>query len=164
MSNSEPLIDAALANLLQGGVGIGVAACDSDLTPTLARATGCRISPDRLQVTVFLSATQAAPVLRCIRENGKVAVVFSQPSTHRTVQLKASNATVGGIAPGDLDIIAAYRSAFARQVAPFGIPEFAIQTLLSFPSADIVGVSFTPDEAYDQTPGPKAGERLGASS
>lgn len=160
MPASESIIDAAHAEFLQRGVGIGAAACNRELLPTLARATGCRVSPDRRRVTIFVSATQAAPVLGCVRENGAVAVVFSEPSTHRTVQLKGTDAEVGGLLEGDLQLIDAYRSAFVRELAPLGYDEVKIRTLITYPSADIVSLSFTPSEAYSQTPGPRAGEPL----
>lgn len=158
--DSDSIVDSEHAEFLQRGVGISVAACDIDNVPTLARACGCRVSGDRRRVTIFISATQAAPVLKCIRANGAIAVVFSEPSTHRTVQLKGGDTMVSGLAEGDLQVIADYRSAFAGELAPLGYDEILIRTLLSYPSADIVGLSFTPSEAFSQTPGPRAGEPL----
>ncbi|HYD60167.1 MAG TPA: hypothetical protein VEC35_07415 [Noviherbaspirillum sp.] len=159
-SSDEPLIDDCHAAFMQRGVSIGVAACSRDAVPTLARATGCRVRADRLQLTVFVSATQASPVLECIRDNGTIAVVFSEPSTHRTVQIKGRDARVTGLSESDLQLVAGYRSAFARELAPLGYDEILVRTLLSLPSADIVGISFTPAEAYSQSPGPNAGQPL----
>jgi hypothetical protein len=159
-SDTDSVVDAEHAGFLQRGVGISVAACDSDNVPTLVRACGCCVSDDRRRITVFVSATQAAPLLKCIRKNGAVAVVFSEPSTHRTVQIKGSDTVVGGLADGDLQAITGYRSAFARELATLGYDEILVRTLFSYPSADVVGLSFTPSEAYSQTPGPKAGEPL----
>lgn len=159
-SNAEPLIDHSHAAFMQRGISIGVASCTRDAVPTLVRATGCRVGADRRGVTVFVSATQASPVLQCIRENCAVAVVFSEPSTHRTVQLKGRDAQVSGLSEGDLELVTAYRSAFATELAPLGYDESLIRTALSFPPADIVAISFTPSEAYSQTPGPQAGQPL----
>ncbi|RZI42724.1 hypothetical protein EGT07_12065 [Herbaspirillum sp. HC18] len=159
-ADTEPIIDSSHAEFLQRGVSIGIAACDRDAVPTLVRCTGCRVSADLRRVTLFVSATQAAPVLECIRDNGALAVVFSEPSTHRTVQLKGRNAEVRGLAEGDIQAVAAYRAAFARELGPLGYDELLINTLLSFPPADVVSIVFTPCEAYSQTPGPRAGEPL----
>lgn len=137
-----------------------IAACDSNLRSALARATGCRMSPDLRVATVFVSATQAAPVLRCIRENGRIAAAFNQPSSHRTVQLKGKDARIDSLQYGDLEFIERYRNAFAWELAPLGFPEIQILTLLACAAEDIVAVRFTIDEAFSQTPGPKAGERL----
>ncbi|WP_151634720.1 hypothetical protein [Noviherbaspirillum aerium] len=164
MSANPPLIDPQHADFLQSGVSLSVGACDNQRMPTLARATGCRLSPDRRQVTIFISATQGAPVLRCVRENGAITVVFSRPSTHRTVQIKGKDAVVGGLLAGDLDIVERYRSSFARELDPLGFDEILIRTLLAAPPADLVAVTFTPLEAYSQTPGPNAGEPLKAQA
>lgn len=159
-SPSEPLLDAGLAEFMQRGISVVVGARDRHNVPAAARATGCRVSADRRRVTVFISATQAEQVLRCIRDNGQIAVVFSEPSTHRTVQIKGRDATVGGLMDGDLQRIAACRDGFTRDVGLIGFDELLIQTLLFYPSADIVSLNFTPSEAYSQTPGPNAGSPL----
>lgn len=163
-SPDAPLFDRQHADFLQSGISLCVGACDNRGMPALARATGCRLSADLMQVTMFLSATQAAPVLRCIRENGAVTAVFSRPSTHKTLQLKGRDAVVGGLQPGDLDVVESYRSKFARELEPMGFAEIQIRTLLAAPPADLVAVRFTPVEAYSQTPGPRAGEPLRAQA
>lgn len=159
-SATEPLIDDALASFAQGAVSITVGACDRHLRPCLVRAAGCRISSDRRRVTLFLSASQSTAVLDCVRDHGAIAAVFSQPTTHRTVQLKGTSAEIGALEEGDLVVMATYRAAFAREVAPLGFAEPLIQTLFSFPAGDVVRLSFCPVEAFLQTPGPNAGARL----
>lgn len=163
-SPDAPLIDLQHADFLQSGISLCVGACDNRGMPTLARATGCRLSADLKQVTMFLSATQAGPVLRCIRENGAVTAVFSRPSTHKTLQLKGKDAATGGLQAGDLEVVERYRCNFARELGPMGFDEILIHTLLAAPPADLVAVRFTPVEAYSQTPGPKAGEPLRAQA
>jgi hypothetical protein len=49
---------------------------------------------------------------------------------------------------------------FVEVLDPLGFEAAMIRTLLAFPDSDIVAVSFTPDEAYSQTPGPNAGSPL----
>lgn len=164
MPPSVPLIDLQHAAFLQSGISLCIGACDNRHVPTLARATGCRISADRRRVTMFVSATQAAPVLRCIRENGAITAVFSRPSTHKTVQLKGKDAVVGGLEAGDMERIEHYRGSFARELEPMGFDEMLIRTLLAAPPADLVAITFTPVEAYSQTPGPNAGEPLRAQA
>jgi hypothetical protein len=154
------LLDASLAAFMQGNVSVVVGARDRTNVPTVARGTGCRVSADLRKISVFISATQAEQVLRCVRDNGQVAVVFTEPSSHRSVQIKGRDVTVGGLEPGDLQRISVYRDVFAREVEPLGFDELLVQTLFFYPSADIVSINFAPSEAYSQTPGPRAGERL----
>jgi hypothetical protein len=157
---NEPILDAAHAAFFQIGVSMGIAACTADAVPVHVRAIGCRISADRRQVTMFVPARQAEPVLRCIRESGAVAAVFTEPSSHRTVQVKARDAQRVPLQAGDLERVEAYREAFAQELERIGFPREIVATLLACPAGEIVGIRFTPAEAYSQTPGPKAGEPL----
>lgn len=163
-SRSEPLIDADQAVFMQRGMSIAVGACNASNMPSLVRAVGCRVSPDFRQVAVFVSQSQAQALLEDIRNNGAIAVVFSQPSTHRTMQLKGANALVGGLADGDLEIVARHQSEFTNELASIGFGEAFVQSLLSCSSADLVCVSFNPSAAFSQTPGPNAGEPLRAGA
>lgn len=157
-----PLIDADHLSFMQGGISISIAACDRDNMPALVRSTGCRITPDGRRVTVFVSSAQGERVLQAIRETAAIAVVFSEPSSHRTMQIKGFDAAIGELQEGDLQRIRAYRDAFAHELEPLGFPQAVIRTMLSFPPAGIVAITFTPLEAFSQTPGPKAGAPLGA--
>lgn len=159
-SSSVPQIDAEHAAFMQGGVSLSAGGCGEGNMPSQARATGCRISADRMRVTLFLSATQAATLLRDIRANGAIAVVFSRPSTHRTIQLKGRDAAVSAITGRDIDIVTAYRHAFAEELKPLGFDPALIHALLSCPPEDLVAVTFTPTQAFSQTPGVNAGEPL----
>lgn len=159
-SSQPPLINDAHAAFLQSGVSVVVGACDGKRMPTAVRATGCRVSADLRRVSVFLSATQGARLLECLRENRSIAVVFSQPSTHRTVQLKGRDTEISTLLPGDVELIEAYLAAFTRELQPLGFQEDLIRTLLACPLSDIACLGFTPTEAYSQTPGPNAGQPL----
>jgi len=159
-STPPPLFDEAQAAFMQGGVSITIAACSAAAIPEQARGGGCRISPDRRRLTVFISSIQGEQVLRCVREHGAIAVVFSQPSSHRTLQLKGRDAAAGLPDEGDLKRIAAYREAFAAELAPLGFEPELVRALFAYPDSEILALSFTPCAAFSQTPGPRAGEPL----
>ncbi len=158
--DSQPLLDPAEAQFVQGGVSISVAARTADLTPVVSRAFGCRVGADRRQVTVFLSRAIAAAVISCLEDNGAIAAVFTLPSTHRTLKLKGSDATLVDFGPGDRRLIEDYRHRFALELATLGYTaEFQGAVVPMMP--DLVAVRFTPSAAFDQTPGPDAGRLLG---
>lgn len=158
----EPtILDAESAAFLQLGCAINAGGCGLDGMPTSARCCGCRVSHDRRSITLFASKRQSAPLLKVLRETGAIAAVFSQPSTHRTLQIKGRDAAVVALEPGDLRLVANYRTGFARELAAIGYDEMLAYTLLCHPSSDLVALRFTPAEVYLQTPGPKAGERIG---
>lgn len=163
-TETDSLLDTDNAAFLQRGVSISVGACDDGGQPCLARAIGCKVTDDLRRVTVFISATQATQVLAGIRANGAIAVVFSEPSTHRTLQLKGRETAVSGLNGADMLIVERYAGAFARELAPLGFEETVVRTLLACPPADLVALTFTPSEAYLQTPGPQAGKPLRAGA
>jgi hypothetical protein len=158
------LVDIEQAAFICGGVGVSAATCRANTLPNIARATGCRISPDRRVVTLLFASTPGAALLDDIRRTGAIAVVFTQPSTHRTLQLKGSDARIVPLEVGDLDLVERYVSAFAADVAPFGFPEAYMRALLACPPDDLVAVQFTIGAAFLQTPGPRAGEPLTAGA
>jgi hypothetical protein len=153
-------LDAEHAEFISGGVSIQVAGRDAANETTVTRAVGCRVSGDRRCVTVFVSAAQSGALLADVRANGAIAVVFSQPTTHRAIQIKGTDATVVSLEPDDPHLIAAYRAKLGAQVAPLGFSEAFVRSLLSIAPGDVVAIAFTPCAAFLQTPGPKAGSAL----
>lgn len=153
-------LDAELTAFVQGGVSIIAASRDQANLPAIARAAGCRVSPDRRQVTILLAASQSAALLADISSTRTIAVVFSQPSTHRTIQLKGIDAAQASLQDGDRDLISAYTRAFAEELAPLGYRAEQVQALLWGAPDDYVAVSFSVSTAFTQTPGPRAGEPL----
>ncbi len=147
---------------MRGGVSITVASCDRNGMPQLVRAIGCRVSDDGRRVTIFVPEAKSQAVQRDIFATGAIAVAFTQPSTHRTMQLKSRDARVTAVAPDDAKLVEAYRDAFVAEVGAIGFHEQMVRTLLSCPPEQLVALSFCPSEAYSQTPGPNAGKKLEA--
>ena len=156
----EPLLNESNAAFIQGGVSITASSCNPDRTPAVARAVGCRVSPDRLSVTLLFSSPRADELFAAIRSGGKIAAVFSEPPTHRTLQLKGTDAKITSIQDGDSKINERYVQAFVAYVCPFGYSEELVQTLVACKHEDLAAVTFTVWQAFLQTPGPRAGEPL----
>jgi hypothetical protein len=143
---------------------MSAASCRPGATPNIARATGCRLSDDCRVATLVVAATAGAALLDDVRRTGSIAVVFTQPSTHRTVQLKGSDARIVPLEPGDAGLVERYTLAFAAEVRPFGFSEAFMRALLSHGPDDLVGVQFTICAAFSQTPGPHAGSPLAGAA
>jgi hypothetical protein len=156
------VLDAEQAAFIQSGVSILVASRDAANVPRHARALGCRVGDDRRKVTVFLAAFQAAGLLAAIRSERVIAVAFNLPSTHRALQLKGGDAVAVPAEPADLACAARYADALVADIGSFGWSEAFGRTLLWFEPAELTAVTFTPTAAFDQTPGPRAGTRLGS--
>lgn len=148
--------------LLARGVGVSVASRDADHLPDLVRAVGHRVEPSG-EIAVILSRADGAGVLENLRANGAIAVVFSQPSTHRTLQLKATRVTIAAAAAADLDTVAHCCEAMIAELVGLGYEREFGQRLLAWEPDQLVALRFVPESAFDQTPGPKAGSAVAAA-
>jgi len=153
-------LDPDHLRFMTGGVSINTGSGGASGLPSQCRAFGCRVDDSGRRVTVFLSGAQAADLLRDVGQSGALAVVFSDPPTHRTMQIKGRDARVEPLAPGDPAVVAAYRTAFVACLRPLGFTEAMVRALLDCPNADLVAVAFTPEAAFNQTPGAQAGAPL----
>lgn len=158
---SAPLsFDPALAAFVCGGVSISLASSRSGAFPNMARGVGCRPVPGEAALAVFVAATPGAALLEDVRRNGRVATVFSEPRSHRTLQFKGSDARIEELEAGDFDRIRRYIEAFVGEVAALGYPSEIVGTLLECDLEDVVALRFTISAGFSQTPGPRAGEPL----
>lgn len=156
----SPLLDEDQARFICGGVSISAAACRGAGLPSMARATGCRVAADKRSITILLSATASAGLIDDVRRNGAIAVVFSLPADHRTLQFKGGDARVVPLEPGDEALAERYVDAFAGGLAPLGYPTQVIRSVLACRADDLTAISFTPSAGFLQTPGPDAGNAL----
>lgn len=155
-----PPLDPSLAEFFRRGISIGLASCRPGAIASMARGTGCRLDPDLRSVTVLLAATPGAALLDDVRRTGRIAVVFSLPASHQTVQLKGSDARIVPVEADDPERAARYVDAFAAEVSALGYPGETLRALLACEFDDLVAIRFTIDAAFSQTPGPRAGEPL----
>jgi hypothetical protein len=159
-SRDQPLLDESHAAFIQSGVSIIASSCDRANVPALAKAVGCRVSPDRRRVIVLLAASQAAPVLEDIAITASIAVVFSKPTTHQTIQLKGTDAALVPVEPTDRACLERYAAAYAAELSRLGWGVDTGRVLVWCEPAELVAVAFTPAAAFNQTPGPRAGASL----
>lgn len=156
----EFVLDDDLARFITGGVSIIAASRDAANRPKLVRALGCKLSPDRREVTLLLSTVQSESLIDDWLDNDAIAVVFTQPSTHRSVQLKGGQVVRLPFDAADEVRIDSYRDALAQDLASVGYPHAFTQALLSSPDCAVTALRFVPRAAFSQTPGPGAGEPL----
>ena len=159
-AGAPPLLSEANADFVQRHTSMNVAGRDAQNRPALARGLGIRVSPDCCTLTVFLSETHSSQVLQCLRENGAIAVAVTRPKTHETLQFKGRVREIVPLSIEDRKAMAAYQDSFAEELETLGYRrEFTRQLLAG--SENAVAVVFEPSAMFDQTPGPKAGEKLG---
>lgn len=146
------------------GVSAIVASRNAALRPSLMRAVGTGISAEGSEITVYLARTQSRQLLQDLAATGHVAVVFSEPLSHRTVQVKAKAVRLRAADDSDLPVLRRYLASMGHEVGCVGYGAVFVRAMLACELGDVVAVSFCPTEAFDQTPGPRAGSALPASS
>lgn len=146
--------------MIDKGVSAIVSSCDAQLRPSIMRAVGSAISPDGRSITVYLVRQQSRQLLQDIAATGRVAVVFSEPSTHHTLQVKAPAARARAMDDSDVPVLTRYLESMEREIALVGFAPALTRAMLAHRRDDVVAISFEPVEAYDQTPGPRAGSPL----
>jgi len=154
------MLDRDNAAFILTGVSISLASCGRERLPSMSRGLGCKLIDGGRQVSIFIRRSQSEELLGNIRSSGRVANVFSLPSSNRTLQLKGDDARISPIAAEDLSIIESHIADFVIEVVPLGMSEAVVRAILAYQPGDLVAVTYSPSAAFSQTPGPKAGEPL----
>jgi hypothetical protein len=149
-----------VAAFIQGGVSITVASRDERLVPSIAKALGCHVGEGGREVTVLMFAPAAEAVARDIARHGRAAVVFSRPSTNKTVQLKGRDVRSVPVRPGDVAIVRRYLALFADDLQTLGWGHDYVDGVFRYDPGQLVAIRFTPEGAFLQTPGPGAGAAM----
>ncbi|MBW8365687.1 MAG: hypothetical protein K0M39_14155 [Rhizobium sp.] len=146
---------------LQGPLSMNVGAVGRDGWPCVCRAQGVMVTRDRRALTVLLSASRGRAVIDALDAGSGITLVVSRPSTHATLQLKASAATRVKTGAAQRACSAHCVAAFADELKGLGYGAGLEQALAALlPTDDLVALRFAPEIVFDQTPGPDAGRVL----
>jgi len=153
-------IPADLIEMMARGVSVNVASPHARQRPSVMRALGSSLDAVQGRVTVYLSRAQASQLVLDVSSTGYIAAVFSEPFSHRAVQIKATRATLRNADASDVPVLARYRESMEREVQKVGHPAGVASAMLAHRIEDLVAISFEPELAFEQTQGPKAGSAL----
>jgi len=155
------LIDPDVIAFLQGRrVAVSIASRSEHCIPSVTRALGYRIDPDRTELTVFVPRS-ADRVLADIRTSAQAAVVFTEPSTHRSMQVKGNDARITALEEDDWPVLSRHADDLVAEICPLGYNEPLIRKMVESPPQQVVAVRVMPTSAFGQTPGPRAGAAIG---
>jgi hypothetical protein len=161
--NAPSLLPPDLLAMIERGVSVVVGSRDAAMRPSLMRAVGSSVEGGGRSITLFVSRRQSRQLVQDIAATGHVAAVFSEPATHRTVQVKAARAELRNAVPEDEAVLARYLASMEHEIQRVGYPPHMTRAMLAHRLDDLVAISFEPELAFDQTPGPRAGTRLGGA-
>ena len=153
-------LDRETAEFVTGVMSISIATRDAQLRPSVGKAVGCAVSGDRRSITVMVDSRRSAQVVADIAAGSPVAVVFSLPATHRTVQIKGERGTLAAATPTQQVRARMHVDAIVEHLAALGYAEPALRALFGYEPDALLGLRFSPTAVFAQTPGPRAGERI----
>jgi hypothetical protein len=141
-------------------VSMTAGSCRPGGIPSVVRAYGCKVARDRRAVSVFVATAHSHSLLEDLRAGAGIAVVFSRPSSHETLQLKGLGALILPLGPGDRARMRAYAASFRDELAAIGWRDEFNRAITAGAELDALALLFVPVAAFDQTPGPAAGHPL----
>jgi hypothetical protein len=143
---------------LESGTSHRVGGCHADGQPEICRALASRALPDG-RIELVLNRESAHELLLAVAASGRVAYVASQPDSNRTLHVKGNDAHAMPVTAAHMDLLVRSRDRFVKRVEPFGFrPETIIGFWFEVGIEQLVGLRFTPAGAWDQSPGPGAGQ------
>ena len=147
-----------LAAFCQCGTSVCLASSDSRREPIAALGLACRMDGARLRILLKRRGNER--LLQAVAAAAPIAVTFSQPETHRSIQFKASTASLDPLLPADEPELARQTAAMRDELINVGYSAAFATVYCMFERQDVVAVVITPDLAFVQTPGPAAGNAL----
>ena len=142
----------------KAGPSLRLGSCSASGRPGITKALAADVLPDG-RVMVLASRRVGADVLEAIAETGQVALALGLPTNYVTLHVKGRDAQVLPSEPGDEQLLRAHLEAFVKQLAPFGFRREPIEANLARMSEHgVARVCFSVYGAWNQTPGPGAGQ------
>ncbi len=148
--------------ITRDGISCSVAARDGSNQPSVAKALAVRVRPDQCTLEVIVDAERAPQVLRDLRADSPLACVFSEPGSHRTIQVKGEGAATEPASADDVRLVTTRVDAIIDHLVRHGYRREALRAYFGFTPAALTKIVFVAAAAFAQTPGPGAGARLGA--
>ena len=141
------------------GVSIVVAAREVDGRAIAGLAIAARAErPGTLRVILRQPANRS--LLAAVEAGSPIAATFSRPRDHRSIQLKAMHGLVLASTAEDLSAAATQAASFRDALVAVGYtPAFAALYAVYAPG-ELAVLSFMPEQAFVQTPGPGAGGEI----
>jgi len=152
------VIDDELQEFVESGVAVLVGAVDAEGKPHLAYAWGPRVHPGRSRISIYIDGPRAAPLLGGRESNPQFAATFTDPVSVRSIQLKGRVVEVAEPNESEQAWVNRHRDAMTASTALIGDSPQVIRNL--WMQEATVRVDFTVERAFDQTPGPNAGQPL----
>lgn len=140
------------------GIAFQIGSCTPEGRPVLCRGLAGDVLADG-RLLVLLSKRSGFEVLDAVRATGRVAVNMACPANYRSLQFKGNDVELCS-ASGMGALLARFHEGFRANIEAIGYPYAFADGWYKLPESELAALCFMPTEAFDQTPGPGAGNAL----
>ena len=145
---------------VESGVSHRLGSSHADGRPAICRGLAAQARADG-RIEVLLHPEVGSDVLAAVAGTRRIAYVASQPGTNRTLHLKGLDAEAVPVTLAHAELFARCRDRFIARVEYFGFSRETINGSWFDVGLDqLAGLCFTPCGAWDQSPGPGAGQAI----
>ncbi|MBE7437217.1 MAG: hypothetical protein HS115_02090 [Spirochaetales bacterium] len=152
-------LTAETLGLTRGPVAISAASCSKDLRPHFVRAWAVRAEAEASDMTVVFPRLLGGPLLIDLCPGAWIAVSITNLTNFQSRQFKGRVKEVRDMDAEEREWVALTRKESGDMIEQYFGPG-AGQGWKSYATEPAVAITFAVEEAYDQTPGKKAGEKL----
>ena len=149
------MIPQRLVDFIHGPTLTWLGSRDDRLRPSVAWAFGARVDAANELITAFVPDIEGGEVLRDLARNGMAALTAVDGISHEAYQFKGRHVETRPSTAEERAVQDIHRSKLLSHYASY--PEALFSGFVFHPST---AVTFRVEEAFVQTPGPGAGERL----
>ncbi|MFN0183688.1 MAG: hypothetical protein ACKVQR_07725 [Aquabacterium sp.] len=153
-----PKLPPEWAAHLEAGVSHRVGSSHPDGRPEISRALAAWALPDG-PVEVVLNRDAGFELLAAVQASRRIAYVASQPDSNRTLHVKGVDAQTVPPTEAHMRLMARCAQRFVDRVERFGHqPQVILDAWFRVGIDQVAVLRFTPMGAWDQSPGPGAGQ------
>ncbi len=145
-----------IITFLERTLAIEVGACSLDFIPSSARAYAVRIEGERIKL--FVERNLASELIQNLLSSNLIAVVLCLPEGEQAIQIKGTDIQLMPVTAEDLPRIQRYCDSFVDTVCPLGYMRPFLAAYIACDTSQVIAISFTPTDIFEQTPGPLAGQ------
>ncbi|MFO1202543.1 MAG: hypothetical protein U1E58_07875 [Tabrizicola sp.] len=146
-------------DFLESGLSVILGVVGPDGRARAGRALAVRVLADGRLRLIYPEEGNAA-IIAAAAAAGPLAVTFSAPVSHRTIQIKGSSCQPEEMDEQDRLATDRQASTFAATLEAIGYPPYFVNAFCRYSSAKLCVLSVLPQIAFEQTPGPGAGGSL----
>jgi hypothetical protein len=151
------MVPESFRRYVETGLSVFVGTVDAEGCPAACRAYALRSNDDYSVVTVYVPVNVSQETIANVATTRRVAIGATHPIDHGSIQIKGTTRGVRLARPDEAQIVQSRLEAYADLLDMIGVPRRIMRGVAWWPA---FAIDVTVDELYDQTPGPRAGERI----